>query len=149
MKDIFSEVVDVLSNKWVKAIIIVFTLIVGTAFILTIMENRENALADKNNSVLEQKKASSVKMETVNQKKDDGLSTAEKIKVSNEIRDILKNGNAKAALDDKKYFNRNSSALGYDYHGTSRKFHYYYSTSITRNMTHVSFYDSVSIERGQ
>ena len=143
LKD-FNKLKDIVGEKLAAVIV---TGIIGIVFLGILV-----SFGSKNDTktAVNTKKVTSeqIKKETGNQSKLNELSLTEKKKISDEIRSILKNGNAKISVDNKEYFNSDGGLFFSDYRGTSQEFTYYYSNSIAREGLIIKFYNDISFKRG-
>lgn len=156
LKDILGELKYRFGERITAIIImvVIFLFITLLSFLMTFFSKDETKKATNTKAIVSEenkkevnkqgKNASSVKKDN----KVNELSLIEKKKISDEIRSILKNGNAKISVDNKEYFNSDGGLFFSDYRGTSQEFTYYYSNSIAREGLILDFYDDISFKRG-
>ena len=156
LKDILGELKYRFGERITAIIImvVIFLFITLLSFLMTFFSKDETKKATNTKAIVSEenkkevnkqgKNASSVKKDN----KVNELSLIEKKKISDEIRSILKNGNAKISVDNKEYFNSDGGLFLSDYRGTSQEFTYYYSNSIAREGLILDFYDDISFKRG-
>ena len=156
LKDILGELKYRFGERITAIIImvVIFLFITLLSFLMTFFSKDETKKATNTKAIVSEenkkevnkqgKNASSVKKDN----KVNELSLIEKKKISDEIRSILKNGNAKISVDNKEYYNSDGGLFFSDYRGTSQEFTYYYSNSIAREGLIIRFYNDISFKRG-
>lgn len=119
-------------------------LVFGMFVVFSVLGNTDTAEQKLKTDIKEQQKETVQKKELSSSS--EKMSLAEKKLTSDDIRSILKNGNAKISVDSKEHYNSNVG--GFDYKGTSQDFTYYYSNSIAREGLILTFYDDITFQRG-